>query len=55
MKAWNEEGDFRAVIEAHPEVCAYLSHEQIARAFSVERQLRNVDTIFARVFGSEAS
>ncbi len=54
MKAWNEEGDFRAAIEAHPEVRAHLSGEQIARAFSVERQLRNVEAIFARVFGSEA-
>jgi adenylosuccinate lyase len=55
MKAWNEEGDFRAAIEAHPEIRAHLSGEQIARAFSVERQLKNVDAIFARVFGAEAS
>jgi hypothetical protein len=27
--------------------------EQIAEAFSLERQLRNVDRIFERVFGSE--
>ncbi|MGO9242482.1 MAG: adenylosuccinate lyase [Bryobacteraceae bacterium] len=54
MKAWNEEGDFRAAIEAHPEVRAHLSGEQIAHAFSVERQLRNVEAVFARVFGPEA-
>jgi hypothetical protein len=28
-----------------------LTPERIAAAFSVERQLRNVDKIFARVFG----
>jgi hypothetical protein len=28
-----------------------LSAAQIAEAFSLERQLRNVDRIFARVFG----
>ncbi|MGD0578618.1 MAG: adenylosuccinate lyase [Bryobacteraceae bacterium] len=55
MKAWNEEGDFRAAIEAHPEVGAHLSGEQIERAFSVERQLKNVDALFARVFGPDAA
>jgi hypothetical protein len=28
-----------------------MKPEQIAAAFSLERQLRNVDKIFARVFG----
>jgi adenylosuccinate lyase len=51
MKAWQEEGDFRAVMETHPDVLAHLTPEQIAWAFSVERQLKNVDAIFHRVFG----
>lgn len=50
MRAWHEEGDFRAAIENHPEIKQLLSPEQIAHAFSVERQLRSVDAIFARVF-----
>jgi adenylosuccinate lyase len=54
MKAWEEDGDFRAAMESDPEVRAVLTPERIADAFSVERQLRNVDKIFARVFGSEA-
>jgi len=53
MKAWSEEGDFRAAIEAHPDVRAHLSGEQIERAFSIERQLKNVDALFARVFGPD--
>jgi len=52
MRAWEEESDFRAAIEADPGVRAVLTPEQIARAFSLERQLRNVDQIFARVFGA---
>ena len=52
MRAWEQEGDFRAAIEADPEVGAVLAPEQIAAAFSLERQLRNVDKIFARVFTS---
>jgi adenylosuccinate lyase len=51
MKAWEEEGDFRAAIEADPEIRKALKPEKIAEAFSLERQLRNVDKIFARVFG----
>jgi adenylosuccinate lyase len=54
MKAWEEDGDFRATMEADPEVRALLTPDKIAAAFSVERQLRNVDKIFARVFGHDA-
>ena len=51
MRAWEEESDFRAAIEADPEIRAVLRPQQIDKAFSLERQLRNVDKIFARVFG----
>jgi adenylosuccinate lyase len=51
MRAWEEEGDFRAAIEGDPKIRAVLTTEQIAAAFSLERQLKNVDKIFARVFG----
>ncbi len=50
MKAWQEEGDFRAAIEAHPEIRKYLSPEKIASSFSTERQLKHVDDLFRRVF-----
>jgi adenylosuccinate lyase len=49
MQAWQEESDFRAAIEADPEIRAALGEEGIARSFSLERQLRHVDQIFARV------
>ncbi|MGA2118423.1 MAG: adenylosuccinate lyase [Bryobacteraceae bacterium] len=52
MKAWEEEGDFRAAIEADPEIAAVLTPEKIAEAFSLDRQLRNIDRIFERVFGA---
>jgi adenylosuccinate lyase len=50
MEAWENEGNFRAVIEADPEIAKLVSREKLAETFSVERQLRNVDAIFARVF-----
>jgi len=53
MQAWEEEGDFRQAIENDPRIQAILSPQQIAEAFSLERQLRNVDKIFERVFEGE--
>jgi len=50
MQAWEQEGDFRAAIDADPAVRAALSPEQIAESFSLDRQLRHVDAIFQRVF-----
>jgi adenylosuccinate lyase len=52
MRAWEEDGDFRAAIEADPEIRAALTPERIAEAFSLTRQLRHVDRIFERVFGT---
>jgi adenylosuccinate lyase len=49
MRAWQEESDFRAAIESDPQIRAALGEEGIARSFSLERQLRHVDQIFARV------
>jgi adenylosuccinate lyase len=50
MEAWENESDFRAAIESDPEIAHVLTPKQIAESFSLERQLRNVDKIFARVF-----
>lgn len=49
MRAWEQEGDFRAAIESDPEVLAVLSREQIAQSFSLDRHVKNVDRIFERV------
>ncbi len=50
MKAWAEEGDFRAAIEADPQVAQHLSRAELSKIFSVSSQLGNVDQIFTRVF-----
>ncbi len=55
MRAWEEEGDFRAAIENDPEIRGVLTPEKTAEAFSLDRQLRNVDKIFERVFGATAN
>jgi len=55
MKAWENESDFRAAVEADPQVRAVLTSDQLAESFSLEKQLRNVDQIFRRVFGDHQS
>ncbi len=50
MRAWETEGNFQAAVEADSLILSFLSLEKIRQAFSVERQLANVDRVFARVF-----
>ena len=51
LKAWDEDGNFRELVERDEEIRAVLDPEDYARAFSLERQLKNVGAIFQRVFG----
>jgi adenylosuccinate lyase len=50
MKAWQENGDFRAAIESDPAVTNRLDRQALERIFSVSIQLENTDQIFERVF-----
>jgi adenylosuccinate lyase len=52
MASWEAGSDFRAAIDTDPEIRKHLTSEQVARSFGLDRQLKNVDAIFARVFGS---
>jgi len=51
MRAWKEDLNFHDLVMHDPEITARVPKDQIQRAFSIERQLRNVDKIFVRVFG----
>ncbi|HSV32885.1 MAG TPA: adenylosuccinate lyase [Pyrinomonadaceae bacterium] len=53
MKVWDGGGDFQSLVSADKEIRAHLSANQIARVFSLETYLRNVDKIFARVFDAD--
>jgi len=50
MRAWADEGDFRTAIQQDTEIQRYLSKAQLEHTFSLSRQLRNVDSIFQRVY-----
>ena len=52
MRAWEEQADFRQLVEEDPDISSVLSREEISTAFSLKRQLRHVDYVFERVFGA---
>jgi adenylosuccinate lyase len=52
MRAWKEELNFRELIMNTPEITAKVDRQTLEHAFDLKRQLRNVDKIFTRVFGS---
>jgi adenylosuccinate lyase len=52
MRAWREGLNFRQLVLADQEIAGRVPRQQIEYAFDLKRQLKNVDRIFARVFGS---
>jgi adenylosuccinate lyase len=50
MRAWKEDLNFRDLVLNDKEITRRVSRRQIEHAFDLERQLRNIDGIFARVF-----
>jgi adenylosuccinate lyase len=52
LRAWQEESDFKQAIQQDSQIAKYLSATQLRHAFDVERQLKNVDAIFRRVFAA---
>jgi adenylosuccinate lyase len=50
MKAWSEDLNFRDLIYKQKEITKRIPKKQLDSAFDLDRQLRNVDKIFDRVF-----
>lgn len=55
MRAWKEERNFRDLVMSDPDIIGKVDGRTIDNAFDLNRQLRNVDKIFVRVFGKEAA
>ncbi len=53
MRAWKEGLDFRELVLKDKSITGRVPRGQIERAFDLKRQLKNVDKIFARVFGED--
>jgi adenylosuccinate lyase len=54
MRAWKEGLNFYELVTHDPEITNRVPKKQIDRAFDLQRQLRNIDKIFARVFPTPA-
>ncbi|WP_339270474.1 adenylosuccinate lyase [Paenibacillus sp. FSL K6-1330] len=49
MQAWEEQRQFREIVESTPEITGVLSAEEIEDAFNPSWHLKHVDTIFAKL------
>ena len=52
MRAWKEDLNFRELVMKDRQITSKIPIKRLEQAFSLKRQLRNVDKIFARVFGT---
>lgn len=50
MKAWDENDDFKKLVKNDNDINAALTASEVDKVFSLDTYLRNVETIFARVF-----
>jgi adenylosuccinate lyase len=51
MRVWDEGRDFKELLAHDPDVRALLSAPDLDAAFDLDRELRHVDAVFARVLG----
>ena len=55
MHAWREGLDFHHLVVNDPTIRGRVPRAKIERAFDLKRQLKNIDTIFARVFSNKTA
>jgi adenylosuccinate lyase len=54
MKAWESDASFRELVEKDSRITKFLDAKALTHTFDLQRQLRYVDAIFARVFGEQS-
>jgi adenylosuccinate lyase len=54
MKVWDENEDFLELLKEDADITAQLSEGEIESVFNYDTYLRNVDTIFERVFAGDS-
>ena len=55
MRAWRENLDFHELVLNDPDISGRVPRAKIERAFDLQRQLKNIDKIFARVFPKQVA
>jgi adenylosuccinate lyase len=53
MRVWRGEGAFLDFLNADPQVSGAISPTELAALFDLDYHVKHVDTIFARVFGTD--
>ncbi len=51
MKVWETDDNFQELLKRDGDITSHLSAAEIESVFTLDTYLRNVDTIFERVFG----
>jgi adenylosuccinate lyase len=54
LKAWDEQQDFKELLNSDPEITRFLSAEEIENCFSLEPYLDKIDYIYEKVFADES-
>jgi len=54
MKVWDENEDFQELLKKDTDIKSHLADNEIEAVFNYDTYLRNVDTIFDRVFGGDS-
>jgi adenylosuccinate lyase len=54
LKAWNENGDFKALAAADPDIAKVLKPAELQACFSLDPYLEKIDYIFKRVLAHES-
>jgi adenylosuccinate lyase len=52
MAAWESESSFKDRVAKDPRITKFMTAEDLQHTFDLQRQLRNVDKLFDRVFGA---
>jgi adenylosuccinate lyase len=52
MRSFHEQQDFKTLLLEDPDLLTVLTPADVERAFDLQDQMRNIDAIFARVFGT---
>jgi len=55
MPAWAGEDDFLSLLQKDPDVTALISAERLTALFDLDRHVRHVDAVFARVFDGDGA
>jgi adenylosuccinate lyase len=55
MAAWENDTSFRQRVGKDPRISKYLDAKALEHTFDLQRHLRYVDAIFARVFGEKSA